>query len=171
MFKALGRIKGQIPMLKELRIHGFDLQPPIMGDTFVLAPSLDTAFVDFQVGFGRIESTLFLPFHQLRANSGDRYTEIDNHLSDLRVAASTLVDCSLTTRGPSYPILNPEPLDLPCLARLSVSNSHFLDYLVTPSLQALCGQKSRYSRITTLSFGVQTHQICLLPMRGCKCAH
>ncbi|KAJ7912608.1 hypothetical protein B0H13DRAFT_2327100 [Mycena leptocephala] len=54
-----------------------------------------------------------------------------------------------TNRGPSYPTLNPEPLDLPCLARLSVSNSHFLDYLVTPSLQALCGQKSRFSRITS----------------------
>ncbi|KAJ6541446.1 hypothetical protein B0H19DRAFT_315757 [Mycena capillaripes] len=145
MFERLERVKGRIPILKDLRIRCVDMHhdlPPRLGDTFALAPSLITAHVQFHCGYSPSQEVLPLPFHQLQAYSGHRYAPVENHLSALRPAVAILVDLSLTSRGPYYVDFDAEQLELSSLARLSVSNTQFLHYLVTPSLRELYVVKS-----------------------------
>ncbi|KAF7374868.1 hypothetical protein MSAN_00372800 [Mycena sanguinolenta] len=126
-------IRDQLAHLRKLTIEisYSDRNDPV--EIFKDAPVLYT--ISFNRDLWMHPVTFSLPWAQLRRYGG--CSEWDKHLSAL-YRSPGLVDCCLQIDdiGPPSSIVQ-DPVALPNLRRLSISNPHFLKYLQTPALEEL----------------------------------
>ncbi|KAJ7087449.1 hypothetical protein C8R44DRAFT_893159 [Mycena epipterygia] len=140
LFQLLDAIRGRVPQLKELRVHGRDVGPVSQLNCFSVAPNLREVTLTDPEYLNTL--ALCIPWSQITCYRG-RFSALRQ--LEILGAASNLIECGLAFDDngfgtPRDPLRMPGDtiITLPHLRRLYVGDGEFLTRLTAPVLEVLC---------------------------------